>query len=146
MLDQLLEELHPNSLGDLTPSRTRLGAAKAITAMAHRLARLAARDLGRLLPFFVGNLRNYWQVSGFGPASLASAPNRRRHFSRFFLVWFLIDQTCPEMGGFCGRTRRSLPHRLALLRLLSLVKTPCNRRMNELETDLTPRVSVRFGP
>jgi hypothetical protein len=27
--------------------------------------------------------------------------------------------------------------------LLSLVKTPCNRRMNELETDLTP---VRFGP
>jgi hypothetical protein len=31
-------------------------------------------------------------------------------------------------------------------RYLSLVKTPCNRRMNELETDLTPRVSVRFGP
>jgi hypothetical protein len=30
--------------------------------------------------------------------------------------------------------------------ILSLVKTPCNRRMNELETDLTPRVSVRFGP
>jgi hypothetical protein len=30
--------------------------------------------------------------------------------------------------------------------MVSLVKTLCNRRMNELETDLTPRVSVRFGP
>ena len=38
-LDQLLEELHLNSLGDLPPSRTRLGAPKAITPASPSLLR-----------------------------------------------------------------------------------------------------------
>jgi len=53
------------------------------------------------------------------PRIAMSALPRRCCCSTSSFVCGLSEHTCPKVGGSCGRTRRSLPHHLALLRLHS---------------------------